>query len=89
MHDINNFTNLENLLNNYQFIFEKARYYYEFYEGYTLDEQHEYGKLWAEIGAPLEEADVRYYPDELECLIYGVSKYIKEKLSNKSVDLIG
>jgi len=79
MHDINNFSNLEKLLNNYQYIFEKVRYYYEFYEGYTLDEQHELGKFWKEIGAPLDEADVQYYPDELECLIFGVSKYIEEK----------
>ena len=32
----------------------------------ALDEQHELGKFWKEIGAPLYEADVRYYPDELE-----------------------
>ena len=79
MHDINDFSNLEKLLINYQFIFEKVRYFYEFYEGYTLDEQHELGKFWKDIGAPLDEADVRYYPDELECLIFGISEYIKEK----------
>ncbi len=79
MHDINDLSNIEDLLNNYQFVFEKARYYYEFYEGKTLEEHHEIGVLWAKKGSPLEEADVRYFPDELECLIYGLSEYIKEK----------
>ena len=79
MPDIKNFSNIEDLLNNYQFVFEKARYYYEFYEGKTLEEQHENGKSWARKGSPLEEAAVRYYPDELECLIHGLSEYIKEK----------
>ena len=80
MHDINDFSNIEELLKNYQFVFEKARYYYEFYDGKTLEEQHEIGALWAQKGSPLEEADVRYFPDELECLIYGLSEYIKEKV---------
>lgn len=80
MHDVNDFENLQELLKNYQFIFEKVRYFYEFYEGYTLDEQHELGQFWKDIGAPLDEADVRYYPDELECLIFVISKYIKEKV---------
>ena len=79
MHDINDLSNIEDLLKNYQFVFEKARYYYEFYEGKTLEEQHERGVLWAKKGSPLEEAKVRYFPDELECLIYGLTEYIKEK----------
>ena len=79
MHDINDFSNIEELLKNYQFVFEKARYYYEFYEGKTLEEQHEIAASWAEKGSPLEKADVRYFPDELECLIYGLSEYIKER----------
>lgn len=80
MSDINDISNLEELLNNFQFIFEKVRYFYEFYEGYTLDEQHELGQFWKDIGAPLDEAEVRYYPDELECLIFGISEYIKKKV---------
>jgi hypothetical protein len=79
MYDIKDFSNIDDLLRNFQYVFEKARYYYEFYEGYTLKEQHENGKSWARRGSPLEEAAVRYYPDELECLIYGLSEYIKEK----------
>lgn len=78
MADINVSPNLEVLLNNFQFIFEKVGYFYEFYEGYTLDEQHELGQFWKDIGAPLDEAEVRYYPDELECLIFGISEYIKK-----------
>ena len=80
MPDINDFSNLKELLNNFQFIFQKVRYFYEFYEGYTLDEQHELGQFWKDIGAPLDEAEVKYYPDELECLVFGISEYIKEKV---------
>ena len=79
MYDIKDFSNIDDLLRNFQFVLEKARYYYEFYEGYTLEEQHEIGKSWARKGSLLEEAEVRYYPDELECLIHGLSEYIKEK----------
>jgi hypothetical protein len=37
-------SNLDNLLNWYQFVFEKARYHYELYEGYSLQEQRELGR---------------------------------------------
>ncbi len=77
------FSSLDKILNAYQVVFEKARYFYEFYEGYTLEEQHELGKFWVEIGAPVKEADIQYYPNELEGLIYGLSNYIEEKLSRK------
>lgn len=80
MADTNVSSNLEVFLNNFQFIFEKVRYFYEFYEGYTLAEQHDLGQFWKDIGAPLDEAEVRYYPDELECLIFGLSEYIKGKV---------
>ncbi|RLW59979.1 MAG: hypothetical protein B6D75_08270 [gamma proteobacterium symbiont of Stewartia floridana] len=73
------FSDIEKLLNWYQYIFENARYFYELYEGYSLEEQHEIGEFWQEIGAPIEEADVQYFPNELECLIYGVSTYIENK----------
>jgi hypothetical protein len=61
MHDINDFSNIENLLNNYKFVFERARYYYEFYNDKTLEEQHKNGMVWAERGSPLEEAVVRFF----------------------------
>lgn len=77
-------TQLEKLLGWYQFVFEKARYHYEFYENYTLEEQQSLGEYWIELGAPTDEAVVQYYPSELSCLIEGLSSFIETKLSNPS-----
>lgn len=71
---------LEELLGWYQFIFEKARYHYELYEDYTLDEQSELGEFWVSIGAPTKEAVVQYHPSELQCLIAGLSAFVEKAL---------
>ena len=68
---------LDNLFNWYQFVFERARYHYELYEGYSLDEQRELGELWVALGAPTDEAVVQYYPNELTCLIYGLEHFVE------------
>lgn len=65
------------LLGWYRFIFEKARYHYELYSGYTAHEQSELGALWLSLGAPTEEAVVQYYPLELECFIAGLRAYVE------------
>jgi hypothetical protein len=70
-------SNVEDLLRWYQFIFEKARYHYELYEGYSLKEQAELGDLWLSLGAPTHEAVVQYHPDELVCLIAGLNAYVE------------
>jgi hypothetical protein len=64
----------------YQFVFERARYGYELYDGYTPEEVRELGKYWAELGAPIEEALVQYYPSELECLTEGLIQYVQNAL---------
>jgi hypothetical protein len=69
---------VEKLLGWYQFIFEKARYHYELYENYTLDEQYKLGEYWIELGVPINEAVVQYHPRELQCLIAGVSAYVEK-----------
>lgn len=74
------FSDLPKLLRWYQFIFEKARYHYELYEGYTLDEQRRLGELWEELGAPIHEAVVQYYPEELYCLIEGLREHLQKHL---------
>ncbi len=79
------FSDLKNLLNWYQFIFERARYHYELYEGYTFEEQRELGEFWEEIGAPTHEAVVQYYPQELLCLIEGLKAHIEGRLSNNVI----
>jgi hypothetical protein len=73
-------SDVEKLLIWYRFIFEKARYHYELYEGYTLEEQGKLGEYWEKIGAPTEEAVVQYYPSELECLIEGLTRYVEKAL---------
>ncbi|SMC29665.1 hypothetical protein SAMN02745857_04000 [Andreprevotia lacus DSM 23236] len=71
------FSDLGKLLKTYQYVFEKARYHYELYENYTLDEQHELEVLWLQIGAPPKEAVVQYHPYELLGLIAGLSSFIE------------
>jgi hypothetical protein len=86
MPDHTNITQLDKLLDCYQFIFEKARYSYELYENFTLKEQQALGEFWVELGAPVEEADIQYYPYELICINEGLSKYIDTKLSNLPIE---
>ncbi len=74
------FSNLQLLLVNYRFVFERARYFYEFYEGYTLQEQKELGDLWVSLGSLEAEADVQYKPNELTCLTDGLLAYVKATL---------
>lgn len=45
-------------------VFKRARYYYEFYEGYALEELRELGEYWERLGAPESEVEVRYFPAE-------------------------
>ena len=65
------------LLSNWETVFKKARYYYEFYEDYSLHEQHELGQFWISIGAPESEAEVRYFPEELRALTHGLIAHIR------------
>jgi hypothetical protein len=74
------FSNLEKLLGWYRFVFEKARYQYELYDGMTLEEQRALGELWVKRGAPVEEARVQYYPNELFCLTEGLIAYVESAL---------
>jgi hypothetical protein len=80
------FSDLNKLLMHFQFVFEKARYHYELYEGWTPQEMDEFGKLWEELGAPTEEAVVQYHPEELFCLIEALKAYIEPRLSNNSFE---
>ena len=70
-------SDIEKLLTWYQYVFERARYHYELYAGYTREEQRELGDLWVALGAPNDEAIVQYHPNELTCLIYGLEQFIQ------------
>lgn len=77
------FSDVPKVLGWFQTVFEKGRYYYEFYEGYTLEEQKELGMFWRELGSPNDEADLQYFPNELFCLCEALAQYIESRLSNK------
>jgi hypothetical protein len=85
LHGNTDFSDLTKLLNWYQFIFEKARYHYELYEGYTFAEQRELGELWVALGSPTHEAVVQYHPQELFCLIEGLKAHVGRQLSNNAM----
>ncbi|WP_440114214.1 hypothetical protein [Acidovorax sp. BL-A-41-H1] len=78
------FSDLNRLLIHFQFAFEKARYQYELYDGWTPQEMEEFGKLWEELGAPTGEAVVQYHPEELFCLIDALKAYIEPRLTTAS-----
>lgn len=74
-------SDLDFLLNWYRLVFENSRYFYEEYKGYTLEEQKELGECWEARGAPMEEAHIQYFPNELVCLIDGLKSYIESKIT--------
>lgn len=73
-------TDLDKLLHWFQFVFSKARYGYELQDGMTPEEVREKGRLWEERGAPLDDADIQYFPSELECLSEGLATYVAKAL---------
>jgi hypothetical protein len=76
------FSDIEKLLRAYEFVFTKARYYFELYKNYTLAEQQELGEYWVEIGAPNDEADVQYFPMELTALTTGIITFIENAITS-------
>ena len=56
---------MKTLLDAYEFVFKRARYYYELYEGCTKEQVREAGERWIANGAKNEDAAVVYYPNEL------------------------
>jgi hypothetical protein len=79
MPGLTDFSDLPKLLSCYQHVFEKARYAYEFLSDYSDAECRELGEFWLSLGAPTEEALVKYYPLELVCLV-GLAAYLQSKL---------
>ena len=56
---------IEDILKDWSTNFVSVRYPYERYSKMTEQQYAERSKSWAESGGPLDEADVRYYPEEL------------------------
>lgn len=68
---------LDEILKDLHRVFVKARYSYELYEDYSIGEQHQIGEWWIEYGAPEHDADIRYRPEELECLVAGLKDVLE------------
>lgn len=83
-------SNVPKLLAWYRYIFEEVRYPYEQFEDYTDDEVRELSRFWGEdLEAETEEALVRYYPDELTCIIEGLKVYVEARLTNDALEADG
>ena len=80
MPESSDLSQMKTLLDAYEFVFKKARYYYELYEGCTNEQVRETGERWIANGAKNEEAEVVYYQKELMCLIEGLSSFIAGRL---------
>lgn len=75
-------SNLTVLFDAYEFIFKKARYYYELYEELTAEQRRWMGERWELLGASDALARVLYYPNELDCLIAGLRAFIEPRISH-------
>lgn len=68
---------IEVFLREWQLVFEKDRYPFE----RLMDESEaaiaKRGAKWVEDGARLDEADIRYHPEELMCLTHGLRLWIE------------
>jgi hypothetical protein len=74
---------LQKLLMLYSNNFIKMRYPFECYKNMDESEYINYGKLWVELGAPLEEAEFQYYHKELNALNKALLEEVENYLANK------
>jgi hypothetical protein len=65
--------------------FVRLRYPFEAYKKMNESEYIEYGKLWVKLGAPIEEAEFQYYPEELYGLIKALREEVEKYLANNLI----
>jgi hypothetical protein len=75
--DISTDDGLNKVLRQSEQHFMRARYQYEFFEGFTQDEQRVVEQRWLERGGPSDEADCVSYPEEVGAIIAGLRAYIE------------
>lgn len=73
---------LQELLVLYSNNFVRLRYPFESYKKMNESEYLDYGKLWVELGAPVEEAEFQYYPEELYGLVKALQEEVERCLAN-------
>ena len=44
-----------------------------------------YGRLWVELGSPIEEAEFQYYPEELKGLVKALQEEVEKYLADNSI----
>lgn len=75
---------LQKLLALYRNNFVRLRYPFEAYMKMNESEYLEYGKLWVELGAPVEEAEFQYYPEELYGLVNALQEEVEKYLASNA-----
>lgn len=75
-----NSKDLERVLNHAERFFTRARYQYEYFDGFTEEEQRAVEARWLERAAPQEEADIVTYAPEIDALITGLRALIQSRL---------
>jgi hypothetical protein len=80
--DLSHGKDLDRVLNHAEQFFTRARYQYEYFEGFTDEEQQAVETRWLERGAPQDEADVVTYAPEVDALIAGLRALIEPRLSS-------
>ncbi len=73
---------IEKILEKFSYNFERLRYPFESYKGFTETEYLDYGKLYADLGYPDHEAEFEYYPEELRGLFLSLEKCVRLTLTN-------
>jgi hypothetical protein len=73
-----NFSDIDIAFDDWEYAFTTGRYYFELYETHTKEEQRAIGDLWISLGAPEDEAVVRFHPFELMALSEGLVRYIEQ-----------
>lgn len=72
-------SNLEEIFAGLKLAFEIGRYDYERNDSRSPDVAKKVGKEWLENGAKVEDADISYYPYEVEALNFALFEWLKNQ----------
>ena len=82
------FSDLGGVLVDLENAFVKARYSYEINENLSDLEMTAKGRIWADAGAPLDEADFRGRQTELSSLVFALAQHIQKWLGLPEDDIL-
>jgi hypothetical protein len=75
--DISNGRGLNKVLRQSAEFFTSARYQFESFEGYTMEEQRAVEERWMERGGRQDEAAIVFHTEEVKAIIAGLRSYIE------------